>query len=123
MSKHGGKNKRCGRRKNDEPESEETSSLTTSMVWSGKITKVNTLTVKDTFDPTVPIDQPGDKGDDPIIWADVPAALKERLRNNPQQITQECLKMNVESGGSVVDVRERHSVTRNPSTSTQRFHV
>ena len=96
MPKYRGKRKRRGHSLIEEPESEEAPALTTSMVWAGKSVKVNTLTVKDTFDPTVPIDQPGEEGDDGLIWADLPAALKERLKNKPQQITQECLKMNAE---------------------------
>ena len=64
------------------------------MAWAGKNAKVNTLTGKGAFDPLVPIDQPGEEGDDALIWADVPKALEERLAQKPQQITEDCLMVN-----------------------------
>ena len=70
--------------------------MTTSIVWVGSGVITNTLTGSDTFDPRVPIDQPGEEGDDVLVWADVPKALKQRLENKPQRITQECLVGNVE---------------------------
>ena len=62
--------------------------------WIGTKAKANTLTGKGKFDPKVSIEQVGDEGDDDIIWADYPKALKERLENKPQQITRDCLQMN-----------------------------
>ena len=59
----------------------------TNMSWAGKKTKVNTLTGRGTFDPRVPIDQPGEEGDDALIWADVPEKLKDRLKDKPQIVT------------------------------------
>ena len=61
--------------------------LATSMAWAGTKVKVNTFTVEGTFDPRVPIDQPGEEGDDALIWADVPETLCKRLEKKPQQIT------------------------------------
>ena len=66
----------------------------TSMSWTGKKAAVNTLTGRGTFDPKIPIDQPGEEGDDALIWADVPEALKERLKDKPQLITEDCLYEN-----------------------------
>ena len=53
--------------------------------------KVNSLTGKGTFNPRIPIDQPGDEGDDVLIWADVPEALERQLKEKPQLITKDCL--------------------------------
>ena len=41
------------------------------------------------------MDQPGDEGDDALIWADVPSKLCERLASKPQQITESYLLENV----------------------------
>ena len=68
--------------------------LATSMAWAGTGIKVNTLTGEGAFDPTVPIDQPGEEGDDALIWADVPEALRKRLMQKPQQVTEDCLMCN-----------------------------
>ena len=68
--------------------------MATSMAWAGSNVKVNSLTGKGKFDPRVPIDQPGEEGDDALIWADVPEALQERLADKPQRITQDCLMGN-----------------------------
>ena len=69
--------------------------LATDMAWVGTKTVVNTLTGSGQFDPRVPIDQPGEEGDDALIWADVPKKLKQRLAEKPQQITEDCLLENV----------------------------
>ena len=82
------------RKRNEEAKPQEKPTLATSMPWSGKNVKVNTLTVSGDFDPSVPIDQPREEGDDALIWADVPAALEKRLKEKPQQITEECLRCN-----------------------------
>ena len=76
---------------------EKRQALTTGMSWAGTGTKVksNTLTGKGTFDPRVPLDQPGEEGDDTLIWADVPKILKERLEAKTRQITEDCLMCNV----------------------------
>ena len=68
--------------------------LATGMSWAGTGVKVNTLTGEGTFDPRVPLDQPGEEGDDALIWADVPEALRKRLKEKPQQITENCLMCN-----------------------------
>ena len=72
-------------------EASESRAPATSMSWVGTGAKVNSLTGKGTFDPRIPIDQPGDEGDDALIWADVPHALEERLKEKPQLITKVCL--------------------------------
>ena len=98
MRKYRGKRKRGKTGKNEETKSREKPDLATSMTWAGKDAKVNTLTDSVDFDPSVPIgtfiDQPGEEGDDALIWADVPAALEKRLKEEPQLITEECLKCN-----------------------------
>ena len=78
----------------DAARAESRPALATGMSWAGTDVKANTLTGKGTFDPTVPLDQPGEEGDDALIWADVPKALKERLEKKPQQITEDCLMCN-----------------------------
>ena len=65
-----------------------------SMAWAGKDVKVNSLTGKGTFNPRIPIDQPGEGGDDALIWADVPEKLSKRLKEKPQRITEDCLVEN-----------------------------
>ena len=64
MRKYTGKRKRGNARQNEEAKSQEKPALTTSMAWAGKNAKVNTLTGSDDFDPSVPIDQPGEEGDE-----------------------------------------------------------
>ena len=59
--------------------------MATSMAWAGSKVTTNTLTGSGTFDPRVPIDQPGEEGDDVLIWADVPKALKKRIEDKPQK--------------------------------------
>ena len=39
--------------------------------------KVNKLTVGDTFDPRVPIDQPEEDVGDALVWEDVPEKLNK----------------------------------------------
>ena len=67
------------------------------MAWVGSKARVNTLTGEGTFNPRVPVDQPGEEGDDALIWADEPYALKERLEAKPQQITEDCLLGNAQA--------------------------
>ena len=55
MPKYRGKHKKGRRSQSDEPDPEETSSLTTSMTWAGRNVKVNTLTGKGMFYPRVPM--------------------------------------------------------------------
>ena len=83
------KSNRRSYRSEDKPDDEPAPA--TSMSWTGTKAKVNTLTGRGTFDPKIPIDQPGEEGDDALIWADVPDALKERLKDKPQLITEDCL--------------------------------
>ena len=59
-------------------------SETARLAWAGKNAEVNTLTGNGAFDPLVPIGQPGEEGDDALIWADVPRTLEERLAKKPQ---------------------------------------
>ena len=91
MSKRRDKRKYNKRKSRAEERDEEESAPATSMSWTGTGVRVNSLTGKGTFDPKVPIDQPGDEGDDALIWADVPDSLKYRLEDKPQLITQDCL--------------------------------
>ena len=44
----------------------------------------------------MPIDQPGEEGDDALIWADLPKELVRRLENKPQRVTEDCLLDNAE---------------------------
>ena len=67
---------------------EEESDPATSMSWTGTGVEVNSFTGKDTFGPRVPRHQPGDEGDDDLIWADVPEALKHRFEDKPQIIAK-----------------------------------
>ena len=94
MSQYRDKRNRGKKRQANQPKPDEKPDLTTSMVWAGKNARINTLTGSGDFDPSVPIDQSGDEGDDALIWADVPTALTKRLEQKPQQITEECLRVN-----------------------------
>ena len=67
------------------------------MAWVGSKARLNSLTGTGHFNPSVPVDQPGEEGDDALIWADVPEKLKERLENKPQQITETCLLENAKA--------------------------
>ena len=94
MSQYRGKRKKGKKGQASQPKPDEKPALATSMAWAGRNARINTLTGSGEFDPNVPIDQPGDEGDDALIWADVPAALAKRLEQKPQQITEECLRVN-----------------------------
>ena len=85
-----GENAGATGKKKKQPEA----TLATDMSWVGTKVTVNTLTGSGAFDPRVPIDQPGEEGDDALIWADVPKKLKQRLLAKPQLITEECLLEN-----------------------------
>ena len=84
------------RRKKNKKSDGNAAIMATSMAWAGSGTRANTLTGEGTFDPRVPIDQPGEKGDDALIWADYPKAIKDRLKNVPQLVTEDCLLGNAQ---------------------------
>ena len=66
----------------------EAAAPSTSMTLVGSKEWLSSLTGSGHFNPTVPVDQPGEEGADALIWVDVPEKLKERLENKPQQITE-----------------------------------
>ena len=93
------KRNRDGARKTDK--AAKVAAPVTSMAWVGSKTlsktRLNSLTGSGNFNPKVPVDQPGDEGDDALIWADVPEKLSERLASKPQQITESCLLENAKA--------------------------
>ena len=89
MSKRRDRRKQSKKDSKSDDDEEDDRTPATSMSWAGTGAKVNSLTGKGKFNPRIPIDQPGDEGDDALIWSDVPFALEERLKDKPQLIT--CL--------------------------------
>ena len=72
------------------------------MAWAVKHVKVNTVTVTGTFDPRIPIDQPGEEGDKRAHLGGRSRHWKKEksAEENPHIIADDCLMVNVKRQGS-----------------------
>ena len=63
------KRRRAGTPKSDK--TAEAAAPATNMEWVGSKARLNSLTGSGHLNPSVPVDQPGEEGDDALIWSDV----------------------------------------------------